>query len=662
MSKPQRHRNHVLETASNKFFNNCLPNEWFADKPEHDYGIDYNTNIVINGEVTGLNFSVQLKAKERDRNPEQASVSLKNSTLRLYRTRLEPVLLVIFVQEEQEAYWYWTNDLNVDLATAATTVKINISKQNKLSTLQWDEVVRYVQDVFSVKSLIDGIKSLEYDSMSNAEILAWKYYYAKNYADAAYYFKNLLSQATGDEVAILEGLAHSLYMSFQYQEALRTINKCIEKAGSENQFLTKACILAEDGISSGIRGKLIEAKQIFGKHLDKGLADAGSHYNYANVLRSLGDIEEALEQYKRSLSIDPYKAEAWKNLGSVYYDLGNHEEELRCYDKALKLKPDLPQALFSKGVTLSHIFKKYAVGMALMKKSLQYGDDMLISFATGYYWMAYTAEKLGNIEEALTYIDKGLSEAPESVFMLDFKTELLVANYARYPKLKEVAIEFFEYRLALSSHYGSLYHLIQLKEMDQNAMFERISKFTPILSQVSIGLMNKCGLAFQDFVPFLRHYDKYLEHRESRPINRYMDHLISGHYSIPASFFDMMDLIFAKAFSDGVEECYRNGNLQEAGKKILSGLLFLPRIIQLLIDGYVYDQEEKIAVMAHIYASFPTIAIREFGAQFGLITGRFRFEEMDPEAIMKESWYDDVQDQTLFYTNRILKLLREDGE
>ena len=64
MHKPNRHNNHILETESNKFYNNHVPNEWFSDKPENDYGIDFTTNIVINNEVTGLNFSVQLKAKE----------------------------------------------------------------------------------------------------------------------------------------------------------------------------------------------------------------------------------------------------------------------------------------------------------------------------------------------------------------------------------------------------------------------------------------------------------------------------------------------------------------------------------------------------------------------------------------------------------------------
>lgn len=36
MNKPVRHKNHILETESNKFFENCLSNEWYAEKPSHD--------------------------------------------------------------------------------------------------------------------------------------------------------------------------------------------------------------------------------------------------------------------------------------------------------------------------------------------------------------------------------------------------------------------------------------------------------------------------------------------------------------------------------------------------------------------------------------------------------------------------------------------------
>lgn len=186
MGKPIRHNNHILETESNKFVNNHIPNEWVIDKPDHDYGIDYNINIVINNEVTGLSFSVQLKSMIRDHHSDFATITLKHSTLSLFNTMLVPVLLVAYVQEEKEAYWCWNNDLDIDLTVQQKTFTIQIPKTNKLSELDWTRITKYVQRIFSIKTLVDGIKSLEYSEISNSELLAWRYYYSKEYENAIF--------------------------------------------------------------------------------------------------------------------------------------------------------------------------------------------------------------------------------------------------------------------------------------------------------------------------------------------------------------------------------------------------------------------------------------------------------------------------------------------
>jgi hypothetical protein len=143
---------------------------------QNDYGIDYITHISVNGQVTGLNFSVQLKSKEKEFNTEHVSISIKQSTLGLFNTKLEPVLLVAYVKEDKEAYWYCYNDLNLDLTKVQKMVRINIPRVNKLSQIDWNVVSKYVQDIFSIKTLIDGVRTLEYTELSNTEVLAWRNY------------------------------------------------------------------------------------------------------------------------------------------------------------------------------------------------------------------------------------------------------------------------------------------------------------------------------------------------------------------------------------------------------------------------------------------------------------------------------------------------------
>ncbi|MCT4320154.1 tetratricopeptide repeat protein [Elizabethkingia anophelis] len=661
MKKPNRHKNHILETESNKFFNNCLSNEWFADKPEHDYGIDYITHISVNGQVTGLNFSVQLKSKEKETNKQHVSISIKQSTLGLFNTRLEPILLVAYVQEDKEAYWCWYNDLNLNLTEAQKTVRINIPKENRLSHIDWNVVAKYVQKIFSIKTLIDSIRTLEYTELSNTEVLAWRNYYDSKYEESAFYFKSLLKQEHKDQISILEGLAHSQYMSFNYAEALQTINKCIELSGTGNQYLTKACILAEDGAKMKSKAKLLQAKNIFYQYLLTGTDNEIAHYNFGNTLNSLGDFEEAIKQYKFCLEINPNNAQAWKNLGSIYYELQDHEEEIKCYDKALKINPNLPQALFSKGVTLSHIYKKHSEGLSLLLKSIEQEEEMKNGFPLGYYWIAYTYEKLGKIRESLYYIDKGLSIVPENLFMLDFKTNLLASNYQNDKDIKSTAIAFFEYRLELNNNFKSLYHLIKIKDIkDEKIIHELIKKYTLILKYSDLDIFSKCELKLTDLLSFLLHYDKYIDFRKAFPLDRYIDHLMYGYYSISLGFHEIMDLIFAKSFSDAVEEGFNSENIKLINGAIFNGLSLFPKAIFELISDENFTHEEAVIIMAHVYAEYPMVAVREFGTQRGFIAEKLGFGEPDLENDLFNFWLDDLRDNTLFCTNRKLKLLKED--
>lgn len=659
MNKPNRHNTHILETESSKFFNNCIPNDWYIDKPNHDYGVDFNVNITINHQVTGLNFSVQLKSTKKVENEDSASITLKHSTLGFFNTRLEPVLLVIYIQEEKEAYWFWYNELNVDLTSSQKTYRIKIPKTNKLSSINWDLIVKYVQNIFSIKTLVDGIKSLEYEEISNSEILAWKYYYSGDYENAVFYFKNLLRDNPKNTI-VLEGLAHSQYMSYNYKKALYNINKAIELSGKPNQYLTKACILAEDGIQSGIKGKIIEAKNIFKRFIDKKPGKDIYHYNYANTLSSLGETQEALKHYKACLKLNPNNARAWKNIGQVYFQLKQHDKELNCYDKALAINPDLPQALFSKGVTLSHIYNQNKEGLFLMKKSLNNEEEMLQNYPQGYFWLASTNEKLKNIEESLKWVNKGLEHYPEDIYFLNFKSNFLYRHWKDNEWLKDEAIRFFEYRLELKNDYKSLYFLIKIKGINnEQEIYELLKKHTNIFQSANLSILKKCNININECIIALLHYDKYLDLRYASPINRYIDHLISDFYSISSEFMDILDLIFATCYSNAISEFIHSKNTKQMVQKILNGLALTPKTIFELIPDENFSQEDAISIMSHIYLVFPTIICREFGVQVGYISGSLELDKLEPDKNLDEQWFEDVREQILFAINKKLKLFKD---
>lgn len=658
MNKPQRHNNHILETESSKFFNFHVPNEWYIDKPEHDYGIDYVVNITTNNQATGLSFSVQLKSKIKEKNNSFTTITLKHSTLGLFNIKLEPVLLVAYVREEKEAYWCWYNELEFNLTSSQKTYTISIPKANKLSQIDWGAISKYVQNIFSFKMLVEGIKSLEYDEISNSQILAWKYYFSHDYEKSIFYFKNLLKEKPND-TAVLEGLAQSQYNTFHYKEAINNINKAIELSGTSNQYLTKACILAEDGMQHGIKGKIIEAKNIFKEFLNQDNTQFIYHYNYANTLSRLGNNEEAIFHFELCLKLNPNFAQAWKNLGQVYFDIKEHEKELSCYDKALRINPHLSQALFSKGVTLSRIYNKAKEGLSLMLEAVGNDENILLEYQYTYFGIAYAYEKLGNIKEALNWINKGLEHYSEDIVYLNFKSNLLIENWKGNEWLIDEALRFFEFRLELENDYKSLYSILLIKQLkDEKQIFDLIKKHTLIFREISFKSIKDCEIDLSESIVFLLHYDRYLDFRNSHSIFRYSDHLISELFVVSIEFWEILDFIFANSFSNAIIQYLKSKDSAIIPQTILKDLRNATKAIKMIFIEKDFPQEEAIKIMAHVCAEFPTIIIREFGAQAGMITGSLGIDKPSPE--FSDEWFGKIHEQSLIEMNIKLKLLKED--
>lgn len=660
MDKPIRHDNHILETESNKFFLFQTPNEWFCDKPEHDYGIDYVVNIAIKNQVTGLSFSVQLKSKIKETNNDFVAVPLKHSTLSLFNTKLEPVLIVAYVREDKESYWCWYNELELDLTSTQKTYSLKIPKANKLSQIDWDSILKYVQNIFGIKMLVEGIKSLQYDEITNSQILAWKYYFSQDYDKSIFYFKNLLKENPND-VVVLEGLAQSQYHTFNYKEAFNNINKVIELSGTPNQYLTKACILAEDGRRNREKGKIIQAKNLFKDFLEKDNKQFIYHYNYANTLSSLGFNQEAIKHFNKCLHLNPNFEEAWKNLGQVYFDTKDHKRELECYDKALRINPKLPEALFSKGVTLSRIFDDHQNGLSLMLEAVKYDENMLLQHKYCYLEIAHSFEKTSKLKQSLEWINNGIGHYSDDKYYLNFKSNLLSKNWEDNPWLVDEALRFFEFRLELENDYKSLYSILLIKKLkDENQIFDLLKKHIPIFRKISFETLKVCGIDLRSNIVLLLHLDKYIHFRNNHSIYRYSDSLISGLYDISTEFWEFLDFIFAKSFSNAITQYLKNNDSVVIQKVISDDLELAINGIKIIFPDTKFENEEAIEIMVHICSVFPTILIREFGAQIGTIEGILGIENQASEIELSEEWFEKLYKESFLEINNKLKLLKEE--
>lgn len=147
MKYPIRHENHSLEGKSITFFLQHLPEDWNINSLDRDYGQDLNIEIAEDGEYKGLELIVQLKSsKEPKIVAESESQVFKVSTYNYLWDNLRVVMVVKFIESENEAYWTLLKDVqspNQD----NETFTLHLPRQNRLSTLDWGTIVDYVRSV-----------------------------------------------------------------------------------------------------------------------------------------------------------------------------------------------------------------------------------------------------------------------------------------------------------------------------------------------------------------------------------------------------------------------------------------------------------------------------------------------------------------------------------
>lgn len=413
---PQRPRNHVLEKLSENNMHQCVPPEWILNKTESDYGTDFNCEIAKNNQVIGTNFSIQLKAKDKDENEEFVVIkNLKKSTINRWLKRLEPTMIIAYVADIKESFWVWVESDTFDLTKNNSTYQLKVPKANVLSRCDWGKIHEYVEEIFSKRYRLYQIPA---SSEINKADMAWEKYFGGEFESSLALFNELIDD--GEATAkVWNAIAICEYELFNYKRALIAVNNSLELEIHQSTLSNKACILTEYGDQLKDSKILEAAKGLYEQLLEEG-RESQLLYNYGNCLRLLGDYNNSKIQYLDSLRIDPNKPQAWKNLGSVYHELGEYETEMNCYNNALALDPNLSEALFSKGVTLFKVYGQPKDGLELMLKGERADsrNNYSLGFPYVYFWIAEAYLALNDKEKASKWNRMGLTNSPTDEYFL----------------------------------------------------------------------------------------------------------------------------------------------------------------------------------------------------------------------------------------------------
>lgn len=164
---------HVTSKTSELIFFEFLPKSWLPRKQDPDFHIDYKVEVTESGELTGVNFGVQLKGwtprKNRNKGP---SYSLSSKHLRYYVEKCTiPIFLVLVDVVSKRCYWKFVqqhakDQLGGSKAKTQKSVAISFLENDVLTVEKLPDVVyraqQYVRELHpgSVQAAILHQKAL----------------------------------------------------------------------------------------------------------------------------------------------------------------------------------------------------------------------------------------------------------------------------------------------------------------------------------------------------------------------------------------------------------------------------------------------------------------------------------------------------------------------
>lgn len=101
--------------------------------------------------------------------------------------------------------------------------------------------------------------------------------------------------------------------------------------------------LVNDGVDNYEENNFAEAEVNFKKGVEADIENFESRFNLGDAIYKQGRFEEALEEFKNSLSLaetDEHKAQIFHNIGNTFLKSQKLQESIGAYREALKLNPN----------------------------------------------------------------------------------------------------------------------------------------------------------------------------------------------------------------------------------------------------------------------------------------------------------------------------------
>jgi tetratricopeptide (TPR) repeat protein len=169
-----------------------------------------------------------------------------------------------------------------------------------------------------------------------------------------------------------------------------------------------------------------------------------AYYQRATAFAKTGQLDKALEDYSRTIALEPYHYEAYASRGEVLLGKGFLDEAARDFETAVAIEPSHYQDYNKLGII-------YGTSGQLAKAIESFTKSIALNptYATGYRNRGYTYAQSGRYDEALEDITKAIALEQDSA-----ANYLLRGNIFLNKRDRELAVSDFQKACALGSKEG----------------------------------------------------------------------------------------------------------------------------------------------------------------------------------------------------------------
>ncbi len=178
----------------------------------------------------------------------------------------------------------------------------------------------------------------------------------------------------------------------------------------------------------------------------------------------LKKYNEAIEAYRKAISIKPDCASFYNDLGNALQEQGNYADALKEYNKAIELKPDYAVAYNNMG----NVFNKddnFDAAVKAYKKAIKFNPN----FSQAFNNLGVALKNQGNFDASVEALREAINISPN--YAEPFNN---MGNTLKEQNKANQAIEAYEKAISIDPNYADAYNNIGTTFYEKNMVNEAI--------------------------------------------------------------------------------------------------------------------------------------------------------------------------------------------